>query len=777
MNTQKSREALLRESNLRISQSLSLQEIFDTVCVETRQFMQADRVAIFEFKPGSHCQAGTFVAESVTEPFASILHQQTQDHCFGNNYAKHYFLGRYWACNDIYNHGLSPCYIDILAQFQVKANLVIPLMQKAQLWGLLCIHQCETARHWQESEVDLIQQLAHQLTIAIRQTHLVEQLQQELEERKSAEQIIRQQAEREKLVREISQKISQSLELQAIFDAACVGIYQFMQADRVAIFKFDPDAGYDDGIFVAEAVAAGFDSILTKRIEDHTFGDSYADLYPQGKYLAIHDIYHPSTSRCHVDILEKIQVRANLVIPVSLKDRLWGLLCIHQCTAARDWEKGEIDLTQQLANQLAIAIQQANLFEQLQQQLTEREQLLTERNQQLAISNMELLRATRLKDEFLANMSHELRTPLNAILGMTEALKENIFGELAEPQIPPLNTIERSGSHLLELINDILDLAKVEAGTLALDLAPTQVSLLCQASLSFVKQTAFQKRIHLAVNLPAHIPGLCLDERRIRQVLVNLLNNAVKFTPAGGCITLDVHFEQHPAESAAGATSHRLTLAIRDTGIGIAPNHLYGLFQPFVQVDSALNRQYTGTGLGLALVKRITELHGGEVSVTSEVGVGSCFTVRLPCTLAPLSSPDLASHDPDHNPSPPVPATGPLILLAEDHEDNIAIIEGYLRAKGYRLVVAKDGWAAINEAQVHSPDLILMDIQMPRMDGLEAIQHLRRDDNFKDVPIIALTALAMKGDRERCLAAGANDYFSKPVKLKQLVATIQAQLD
>jgi len=193
----------------------------------------------------------------------------------------------------------------------------------------------------------------------------------DITERKQTEQIIRQKAEREKLLREITQKISQSWELQKIFDTACVGIREFMEADRVAIFKFDPDSGYDDGTFVAESVRVGFDSVLAKRVHDHSFGENYAKLYFQGKYLAIDDIYNPELSPCHIEILEQFQIRANLVIPVSLQQGLWGLICIHQCTEARHWEEEQVKLSQQLANQLAIAIQQAYLSEQLQQQLSQ----------------------------------------------------------------------------------------------------------------------------------------------------------------------------------------------------------------------------------------------------------------------------------------------------------------------------------------------------------------------------------------------------------------------
>jgi signal transduction histidine kinase/ActR/RegA family two-component response regulator len=410
----------------------------------------------------------------------------------------------------------------------------------------------------------------------------------------------------------------------------------------------------------------------------------------------------------------------------------------------------------------------------LEEKVNQRTEELQAKNTQLANANMELARATRLKDEFLANMSHELRTPLNAILGMTEGLQDQVFGAINEQQIHTLETIERSGYHLLELINDILNIAKIESGQLELDYSPTAVAPLCQSSLTFISQQALTKRIQVELKLPTNLPDLWVDERRIRQVLLNLLSNAVKFTPEGGHITLEVSpcaQEREPDEK------RFLRIAVIDTGIGIAPEYIHQLFQPFIQIDSALNRKYEGTGLGLALVKRIVELHGGYVELTTEVGVGSCFTIALPCLDSTVCSA-----------VSPVPAqcciqpllleqtSSPLILLAEDNEVNVVTISDYLKAKGYRILRANNGVEAIALAQSEKPDLILMDIQMPEMDGLEAMRHIRCDANLVNVPIIALTALAMAGDRDRCLEAGANAYLTKPIKLKQLTELLATLL-
>jgi PAS domain S-box-containing protein len=348
---------------------------------------------------------------------------------------------------------------------------------------------------------------------------------------------------------------------------------------------------------------------------------------------------------------------------------------------------------------------------------------LQETNQQLAASNAELARATRLKDEFLANMSHELRTPLNAILGISEGLQDSAFGTINEKQRQALHTIERSGKHLLELINDILDLSKIEAGQIQLHYTPIAISQICQSSLAFIKQQAFQKSLQLEVKIQPHLPEILVDERRIRQVLINLLNNAVKFTPEGGKITLEANHQLLSSDTQPLSSKNYICINIIDTGIGIASENIHKLFQPFVQIDSALNRQYSGTGLGLALVKRLVEIHGGQVSVSSKIGTGSCFTVALPCgNLCHVNheSTNPVSSDLDLMTYQATPQS-PLILLAEDNEANIFTISNYLEVTGYRVIVAKNGREAIAFTKTHLPDLILMDIQMPEVDDKQQI--------------------------------------------------------
>ena len=391
-----------------------------------------------------------------------------------------------------------------------------------------------------------------------------------------------------------------------------------------------------------------------------------------------------------------------------------------------------------------------------------------ERTAELSIANAELARTARLKDEFLASMSHELRTPLSGILGMSEALQMEIFGTLNDKQRDFLKDIEAGGRHLLSLINDILDLSKIGAGLLELDLETMSIPGLCQSSLRFVQQQALKKRIKLTSNIDPHVNTLEADERRLKQILVNLLSNAVKFTPPDGEVGLEV--------AGIGAES-AVHFTVWDTGTGISEVDIQRLFQPFVQLDSSLARKHEGTGLGLALVYRLAELHGGSVRVESQVGQGSRFTVSIPwrstAVLGRITE-DLPAPTGISGASTGLPR--PLLLLAEDNEANINLIQTILEREGYQVIVARNGLEAVELTKEKRPALILMDIQMPELDGLEAIRRIRADADTAQIPIIALTALAMVGDKERCLEAGANIYLSKPINRPRLLELIEESL-
>jgi PAS domain S-box-containing protein len=402
------------------------------------------------------------------------------------------------------------------------------------------------------------------------------------------------------------------------------------------------------------------------------------------------------------------------------------------------------------------------------------EAILRDSRDQLSAANAALEKASRLKDEFLASMSHELRTPLTGILGLSEALQLQVYGSLTEKQLNALKNIESSGRHLLDLINDILDLSKIEAGKLEMQFVPCSVMDICQASLQLVKGMANQKKQSVSFSMTPSAIMLRADARRLKQMLVNLLSNAVKFTPEGGALGLEV--QAIPPEQI-------ISFKIWDNGIGIKPEAMDKLFKPFVQLDSSLARQYSGTGLGLSLVQRMAELHGGSIRLESAPGEGSRFTIILPWQEDGTKADPGLENDPVENggtsealavradllsPDPP------RVLVADDNEVILEMVTGFLETSGYRVSAARNGVELLERAAQLHPDIILMDIQMPGMDGMETLRRLRThsDPVIAATPVIAITALVMSGDREKCLQSGANEYISKPIILAQLVKQI-----
>jgi PAS domain S-box-containing protein len=340
------------------------------------------------------------------------------------------------------------------------------------------------------------------------------------------------------------------------------------------------------------------------------------------------------------------------------------------------------------------------------------EQELRNRTEELSIANAELTRMAHLKDDFLASMSHELRTPLTAILMLSETLQLGLVGQLTDDQVKIIKMLEDSGRHLLSLINDILDLSKIEVNKLTLDKSPVNIGDCCHASMAMIREAAQRKDIQISYSVDPAVNILMADERRLKQMLVNLLSNSVKFTPNQGSVTLTV---------TSNRESDSVQFTVTDTGIGISLDDQQLLFQPFVQIDSRLSREYTGTGLGLSLVKRMAELHNGSVSLVSEPGQGSSFTINLPWispenSCIPLENIVCEPCEVIKNKDGDVP----LVLIAEDHEVLLDLLEGFLQSQGYRTATARNGLQVMEQARALSPDIILMDIQMPGIDGIEA---------------------------------------------------------
>jgi signal transduction histidine kinase/ActR/RegA family two-component response regulator len=497
---------------------------------------------------------------------------------------------------------------------------------------------------------------------------------------------------------------------------------------------------------------------------DHSpqIGDALLDLFPEliGNESVLYDILAGHVQRLHLPHINRDDADGStryltlLTLPyLDATGRIQGL--VQAITDVTD---------QSIIEQMHV--QQRNELRLLQERLNRQ-------NIELARINAELRRAHRQKDEFLAGISHEVRTPLSAILGLAELLRTQIVGPLTDDQREMVSRIEESGRHLLAVINDLLDLAKIEAGRF--DLAPQMIMAhdLCRAGVRMIRELAIRKNQKIHTNLDPRVEGIYGDERRLRQALINLLSNAVKFTPPEGQIGIDL--EGDPDNEV-------VRISVWDTGIGIAAEDMPRLFQPFSQIDNVYQRDQAGSGLGLVIVARLAELHGGGVTLVSELGKGSRFTITLPWTrhhqmwrLESLDADETSRSDLDEEPLPQSRGNHH-ILLIDDDERGSAVIGDYLQRCGYRVTHVVSGEEGLALARHEPPDIVIVDLRLRSLDGLDVIRRLRTDVAASTLPIIALTALAMPGDRERSLEAGADVYLSKPVRLRRLAEEIAALL-
>ncbi|GGA19681.1 ATP-binding protein [Okeania sp. KiyG1] len=468
------------------------------------------------------------------------------------------------------------------------------------------------------------------------------------------------------------------------------------------------------------------------------------------------------------------------IFPIPATDgTIIGVLTLESRNLQKLQEAPQEDMLFAACRTLGVAIERAQSQEHLRQ------------------INEELERSSQLKSEFLASMSHELRTPLNSILGFSDLLQRQTSGQLSDRQLNQVRLIQKSGQHLLQLINDILDLSKIEAGKTELNLESVNIHELCTDCLKMIQPRADKKRLALSLELDYRLSQVFLDQRRVRQIIINLLSNAVKFTPEGGQVKLSgrlaygsqIQGDYRPDCSPINPSTPYLCLEVKDSGIGIPEDRWNMLFSPFQQVDSSLSRRHEGTGLGLVLTKKLAELHGGTVSLSSQVSKGSVFRVWLPLTEmrqelivnfeTEESSQVLVENIEEKELESERLAR---ILIVEDQPYNQLLISEVLELEGYTVELISDGKTMLNTINSslvtppNLPNLILMDIQLPEVDGLKLIRTIKAHPTWGSVPVVAVTAMAMTGDREICINAGASAYLSKPLNIEKMISTVKSLL-
>ncbi|MBI3065450.1 MAG: response regulator [Deltaproteobacteria bacterium] len=438
-------------------------------------------------------------------------------------------------------------------------------------------------------------------------------------------------------------------------------------------------------------------------------------------------------------VLRQLGYRSLLAIPLLREGRVMGGLSVYRREAG-NFATEVVNRLQTLATQSVLAIQNARLFREIE-----------DKSQQLEV-------ATQLKSQFLANMSHELRTPLNAIIGVTEMLQEDARDLKREDDLEPLERVLRAAKHLLALINDILDLSKIEAGKMDIHIESFAIAPLIEDVVQTIGTMAAKNGNEVVVNCAPDIGTMRADQTRIRQALLNLASNANKFTERG-TVTIG-------AKRATEQGREWVTMAVTDTGIGLTPEQMGKLFHEFVQADASTTRKYGGTGLGLAISKRFCQMMGGDITVASEPGRGSTFTIRLPGEVG-VAQPAAALRDAA---APRPGAARPTILVVDDDQTVREVMERYLAREGFSVVTASGGQEGLRLARELHPAAITLDVIMPDLDGWTVLAAIKGDPELADIPVILMTIV---DEKNRGYSLGATDYIVKPVDRQRLSGVLR----
>jgi GAF domain-containing protein/CheY-like chemotaxis protein/anti-sigma regulatory factor (Ser/Thr protein kinase) len=611
-----------------------------------------------------------------------------------------------------------------------RTVLAIPMIRADEVLGVIIIFRHEV-RPFTDNQIVLMETFADQAAIAIENARLLTELQSRTDQLTRSVQEL-------KALGEVSQALSSTLNLETVLNTIVSRANQLAGTDGCTIYEYDEQA-------------AEFQFRATHNLDEEVVAVARHMPIRRGEGIAgrmavtrepvqIPDIAEPGAYDGPLrDVLLRTGSRALLGIPLLREGHLIGGLNVNRKTPG-EFAPEVLELLKTFASQSAVAIQNARLFREIE-----------DKSRQLEV-------ADRHKSEFLANMSHELRTPLNAIIGYSEMLQEDAADLGAEQFTEDLQKINAAGKHLLELINAVLDLSKIEAGKMELYLESFDVATLIRDIAAVIRPLAAKNANRLEVLCPATTGAMRADLTKVRQALFNLLSNACKFTDHG-TVTLAVRREAH-------ADVDWLRFSVTDTGIGMTPEQLERLFEAFSQADAATTRKYGGTGLGLALSRKLCRMMGGDVTVESESGRGSTFTIRLPAVVAEATEQTPPTAPLDHA----APGVG-TVLVIDDEAAIRDLMQRFLAKEGFRVAAAAGGEEGLRLARELRPDAITLDVMMPGLDGWAVLTALKADPALADIPVIMLTIV---DDKNLGYALGAADYLTKPIERDRLLAVLRA---
>jgi signal transduction histidine kinase/DNA-binding response OmpR family regulator len=628
----------------------------------------------------------------------------------------------------------------------MRTVVSVPILKDDQLIGVISIYRQEV-RPFTDKQIELVTIFAAQADVAIENARLLNELRQRTSD-------LTESLEHQTATSKVHEIISRSaFDLQAVFETVAESSIRLCGADWAFIYRFD-------GEVLRMVVAYNAPQRLKEFVAQNPIRpgrySTSARAALERRTIHLHDVLADP----EITYAKGIENRGRtfLSVPILKGDDLLGVVGIYHLEV-RPFTDKQIALVETFADQAAIAIDSVRLLDELRSARDVAERARTEAEA-----------ANQAKTTFLATMSHEIRTPMNGVLGMVEVLERQ---GLNEAQQRTVSIIRDSGKALLHIIDDILDFSKIEAGRLELEAVPFSLSSLVTTILEAFRPQVITKGLTLDAEIDAGSQDALIgDPARVRQILVNLLSNAIKFTEQGGV-------QVRVGTAALGEGNTRVTLAVADTGIGLGEGQLARLFEPFVQADSSITREFGGTGLGLSIVRRLAQIMAGDVAVESTPGVGSIFTVTLVLRAAPADSPLKSLPEPVAKKPVHVASEGPRVLVVDDHPVNREVLVLQLKLLGIVADGAASGADALKAWGRNHYAAVLVDIHMPRMDGHELTRRLRASEANRDgarTPIIAVTADAMKNEEEHCFASGMDGYLVKPVSIERLRATLERWL-